>query len=284
VTIALGVLCTDGAVIGIDLEYTQDFMSSAGQKIFWLPTSLGSQYFILIGAAGNPDSAKEFVGYLEEQLAERFPTHVASLKEVKAAIKDSLKYMWFEHVDSAPANERRALGCDFLVAIRVGIDVWLFRTNRTMMVAVKNWACLGMGLYLANYLVDRVLPRYSTIELAAQVVAHVIAAAKEHVQFVGKGSDIHMLPRTGLSYGLSWDEQEKVEAGFTQLFGEFRGIIGCADPAAATDRLLDSRLTSLRSVIETLRRDQVERVDVRLKRDQEIEDLIRHRPPIGDPL
>jgi hypothetical protein len=283
-TIALGVLCNGGAVIGVDLEYTQDWMSSSGQKIFWLPKYLDSRYFVLIAAAGNPDSAKEFVAYLEEQFAERFPLHSASLREVKVAITDSLKHIWFEHIDSAPANERRGLACDFLIAIRVGTSVHLFRTNRTMMIAIKDWACLGSGLYLANYLVDRVLPRHPTTELAAQVVAHVIAAAKEHVQFVGKGSDIHILPNLGLSYGLSWDEQEKVEAGFISLFGAFRELIGCSDPDHASDALFNSRVETLRSTIDVLRKAQVERVQTRLRMRESLEELLRHRPTKGDPL
>jgi hypothetical protein len=283
-TIALGVMCDGGAVIGVDLEYTQDWMSSPGQKIFWLPKHLDSRYFVLIGAAGNPDSAKEFMTYLEEQLDERFPTHIASPKELKTTIRDSLKHIWFEHIDSAPANERRGLACDFLIALRVETSVYLFRTNRTMMISVKDWACLGAGLYLANYLVDRVLPRHPTTELAAQVVAHVIAAAKEHVQFVGKGSDIHILPRIGLSHGLGWAEREKVEAGFIQLFGAFRSLIGCADPADASDDLLNSRLASFRSVIEQLRSEQAGRVEARVIRTQALEDLIRHQPTTADPL
>jgi hypothetical protein len=270
-TIALGVLCSDGVVIGVDLEYTQDFMSSTGPKIFWLPKNLDSRYFVLIAASGNPDSAKEFVEYLDSHLAERFPSGVATLKEIKVAIRDSLKRIWFEHIDSAPANERRGLACDFLIAIRVGTKINLFRTNRTMMPEIKDWACSGLGLYLANYLVDRILPRHPTTALAAQVVSHVIDAAKEHIQFVGKGSDIHVLPRVGLAYGLT--EREKAEVGFNNLFGAFRQIIGCADPADASDELLESRIARLKSAIETLRSDQTRRVESRLQMKRAIEGL-----------
>jgi hypothetical protein len=55
VTIALGVLCSDGVVLGTDLEYTQEYISMPGQKMFWLPKELlNSNYFVIIAAAGSP--------------------------------------------------------------------------------------------------------------------------------------------------------------------------------------------------------------------------------------
>jgi 20S proteasome alpha/beta subunit len=269
-TIALGVLCRDGAVLGVDLEYNQDFISSAGQKMFWLPQYFAeANYFLLIGVAGNPDTGKTFIELLESHLAIDYADGNATMQGLKTSIKKALKQVWHEHVDSAPSNERVSLGCDMVIAVRADNQVRLFKTNRTMLIEEKAWTCRGAGLYLAYYLMDRVLGPRPTVELAAQVVSYVIAAAKEHIHSVGKGSDVKILPANGLSYSFLRQDCVQVEERFTELFRAFREIIACADPVNVTGEQMERKFASLQDVVRKLRLDQDERIKAK-KRRQEV--------------
>jgi 20S proteasome alpha/beta subunit len=265
-TIALGVLCDGGAVLGVDLEYSQDFLSSPGQKMFWFPSTLDTNYFLLIAAAGNSDSAKTFIDLLSVELPTRFPTKKASLSELKSSIKKVLRELCGEHIDFAPASQRESLACDFIIAMRVDHSVRLFRTNRTMIVEEQRWVCLGAGLYLAHYLMDLVLVPHPSIELATQVVTHVIATAKEHIQSVGKGSDIHFLPYSGFADSLIRPEIIQIEERFAALSNALRDVIACADPGSITDERMARKFSALNNCIETLRADELERIKDRARR------------------
>lgn len=266
-TIALGVLCSDGVVLGTDLEYTQQYAAMPGQKMFWLPEIIGAGYFVLIAVAGNPDSAKTFVDTLSVVLSDRFPDGAALLRDIKGAIRDGLRHMWLEHIDAAPANERSDLQCDLLIAVRAESGCHLFRTNRTMLVEEKFSACHGVGMYVARLLTDLLLGWgcSPTVELASQVIAYTIKAAKDHIQYVGKGSDIHILPQSGLAYSLLSPERKIVENHFDELFAGLRNLLACVDGTDVSVDQIESRLDGIKNSVLKLKEDQLNRVERRLR-------------------
>jgi len=229
-----------------------------GQKMFWLPENPNANYFVLIAAAGNPYSAKTFVDTLRELLLQQIPSGKASLADVKRAIKGALKQLWFEHIDPAPENERHGLGCDLLIAVRLDMELHLYQNNRTLLVEEKQRACNGVGLYLARFLTDFLLDRRPSVGLAEQVVAYIIWATKENIQHVGKGSDIHILPVSGLSYSLVKPDRQDVEARFAELFSRMRDVIACASSDGFEENV-QMRLDFLRETVEGLRAAQKKR-------------------------
>ena len=59
--------------------------------MFWLPKTDQPDYYVLIAAAGNPDSAKVFIELLNEAVTEQFPAGHATLQGLKKAHKGSAK-------------------------------------------------------------------------------------------------------------------------------------------------------------------------------------------------
>jgi hypothetical protein len=141
VTIALGILCSDGIVLEVDLQYSTGWVKTAGKKIFILTPSYEPNAYCsaLLAASGNPDSAKKVVEKIEETLpsSRDFPT-------LKDCIESALASVYSQHIDFAPAEEREALQCEFLVGIRLGQDCKLFRTNRTMLVEETDMSRNGL--------------------------------------------------------------------------------------------------------------------------------------------
>src|SRR5437879_4856805 len=65
-TIAIGVLCDGGLVIGSDLQYTMGHAKFPGKKVWHICPEMKSP--ILISAAGNPNSANRAIRLAERNL------------------------------------------------------------------------------------------------------------------------------------------------------------------------------------------------------------------------
>ena len=64
-SVAFGIPCTDGVVIGVDLQYTKDVVKTAGPKLFPLYKFYdGKTYSVLIAGVGNSISAKRSSSFL----------------------------------------------------------------------------------------------------------------------------------------------------------------------------------------------------------------------------
>jgi hypothetical protein len=226
VTLALGIKCSDGIVLGTDLEYTEGDLSDPGQKMFWLPRNAHPDgYFVLAAGYGNPDTAKTFIEELGYKL-EPFSPHptVPTWSSLKKAIREALKIVWTEHIDIAPKDERRSLAFDMLLGLRIGSDVKMYRTNRTMLIEQEGSYCMGVGAYAARALADVFLGFWPHIrvESAAQIAIKIIALTKSHIQGVGQGTDINILPLEGYSYGFLLPEVKEIESEFENLFVSLR--------------------------------------------------------------
>jgi hypothetical protein len=273
-TIALGVVCSDGVVLGTDLMYsTGGFLQTPGQKIFVLKPSYDPRlnYSVVIAGSDNSDSAKYAVERMDEILADRFTGVTPTVKQIKACLTDALIEMFAEHIKPAPPDERKAIRPDLLVAIRVGRECRLYRQNRTMLVEERNFACRGIGLYLANYILDVLLDRNPTVQRAAQIVSYVIGAASEYLQGIGKGSDIHILDASGTHWGLHAPQVREIQAEFAALLGSFRYLVEYVDSRSISEEFLPSALERLGDKVKNLRALQEGRIELRLKHLSEIQ-------------
>jgi hypothetical protein len=249
-SIAVGVVCLDGIVVGVDLQYSTDFVKTAGRKIFVLKRSYetDTQCSIVIAAAGSPDSAKKIVERIEEVLPKQI-----EFSDLVDSIETALADVFGKHIDSAPESERNGLHVDLLVAARIGPHCKLYRSNRTMLIEEEHYACIGMGLYLGHYVIGMALPMLTSVNLASQVVAYTIAAAKDYIESVGKGSDIHILKSVGVHDSILKPERQEIELGFEEFFRCLRGVISTIDPDSASEETVKMHLTYLGAAVSRLR-------------------------------
>ncbi len=137
-TIALGVLCSDGVVLGVDLQFTTDnIIKTAGQKLFVLLPSYRPElnYSVLIGGSGNADTIRKITEVANEKLDESFPNGSPPYRKLKCVLETVLAEVFHTHVDTAPVEERGPLHCDVLMAsglgdgVAQGLDSPIFETG-----------------------------------------------------------------------------------------------------------------------------------------------------------
>jgi hypothetical protein len=118
-TIAVGVMCDNGIVLGCDLQHSTDIIKTAGQKMFYLPTR--PDYNVLLTGAGSSDAIKKAVQVIGDQVSNDFPLGVTpKLKEIQNSIEVALATVYSDYVDLAPPEQRSALDFTLLVAVRRG--------------------------------------------------------------------------------------------------------------------------------------------------------------------
>jgi hypothetical protein len=249
--------------------------------MFWLCP--GRPYSVLIAASGSPDSAKQVVELAEESILAKFPDSVPTPRNIRSCIEDALREVYFGHIDMAPANERAAMRCDLLVGIRVGQEVQLLYSNRTRLIKEKDTKAFGIGLYFSNYALSQLLPLIPTVEVASQIVAYVISLAKNYVEGIGHGSDIHMLRSNGVHDSFMLPEREDIERRFQELFRMVPHLISCVDPGSVMDENVSRRADWLMAEKWKLRDLQKKRQERRIEMRNAIREAIPgHEPPTGD--
>lgn len=136
-----------------------------------------------------------------------------------------------------------------------------------MLIEENRFACNGTGMYVGRVLTDLLLRWGSsvTVELASQIVAYAIKVAKDHAQYVGKGSDVQILPASGLAYSLIKSERKIVEDHFDDFFDALRDVVTGVDSEWISDERLTASFASLRAAIDKLRVARTARVERRAR-------------------
>ena len=267
-TIAIGVLCNDGVVLGVDAQLSVDGAKLVTPKIvLFAPVS---NYHLVVGVQGHGDASSLAIDSMRETLAHEFTGKPATVSEITAYIGECLAAVFRDHIDSAPADERNYLSFSLLIAIHQERNVHLFRTNRAMVVPVKSrphpWWCMGVGFEFANYALDLLLHPHCSVEVAAQVAAYVIAVTKDSVEGVGKDTDVHVIQNDGRHWSLSLPDLREIEKHFQEFFRAFREVVSSVDAASISDEGAKMRLGFLEKGILALRASQLKRQQQAAKR------------------
>jgi hypothetical protein len=266
VTIGLGIVCADGVVLGVDNQYSRDPIKTKGPKLF--PITPTEHYSILVAGSGNSDSVKKGVEVISDTLRREIGNNPITLDVLKAWIEASLAKLFAEHIDFAPVEQRMELHCDLLFAvwIRGDHEVKLLRTNRTMVFEEKKRACIGTGLYLAEYMMDTILPYFPSVEQAKCLAVYLIAEAKHYIEYVGGQSIIHALHRNGEHTSLLQPEVVGIEESYRFLLQGVRVCLETIDLESVSDDHIESRLEILKRGIVAFRENERKRKEDKEKR------------------
>lgn len=263
-TIALGILCSDGVVLGVDSEISVDGGKVAGPKIqvFWeaLP-----DYNIVSASSGHADSVETARGEIEFEL-EKFRGKNPVVRELRQSISDALGRVYVQHIDPLPQEERQQMDFSLLLAIRIGRTARLFRTNRAQVVEQRPRWCIGSGKEFADYLLELYLGNRPPVELAAQTAAYVIGITKEHIDGVGHATDVHILQSSGRHWRLSPPEIEELEKNFDSFFKALHNVVACVDSLTVAEDGIDWRIELLKNSLGELRATQRKRLERSAKR------------------
>lgn len=270
-TIAIGVLCDDGLVLGTDLQYTVGNAKWPGKKLWHFCPQIHP--CIAISAAGNPNSAKRVIQNAEQTLLAECSGVRPTIGQIISNIEKALGDLYLNHIEPRPKEDQEDIKCWLLVAIRDGPGMRLFSNDRTQLIEEDDRVCTGSGFYFAYYALWLLLPDRPSVEVASQVVAYVIAVAKECADGVGAGSNVHMFYNGGRWDSLIIPERAKIETSFKEMLSELPRFIRCCDPRMTSDQEIDSCLSRMKEQMEKVRQLKRERDGRRIERAKRLADL-----------
>jgi hypothetical protein len=280
-TIAIGVVCSDGLVLGTDLEYTGGYEKFPGPKLWQLCPERGNS--ILLTGAGNPTSIDHVKRIAEDEIRRN---QRDGWNDVVASVESGLRSLYSLHIDPAPKESQEALDVWIMLAVRDGIRFRLFHNDRSVLGEVEKANCSGVGLYVGYTMLALLLPEYCTTDLASEVVSYILAVSKEWTANVGKGSNVHMLYDTGKWDSLLVPERRKIEDAYIDLLKDIPKLIGSCESYLPPDLFgseVEARLARIKEKLEHIRALQKERGQRRLERARRSEELQDPQSPRVDP-
>ena len=259
-TIALGILCGDGVVLGVDTQHTLGDGQFPEKKLFTFPTR--GNHRVVAAGFGNSDSIR--IGAEEIDLA--LDGSASTVRGVRSQIGTALGSVYSKHIDVCPEEERGNMEFSFLVAIHIGRRAGLFRTNRTMVVEVPDRWTMGVGEQFARYAISAFLGDHPRTDVAAQVAAFVIGLTKESIDGVGFSTDVHVLENSGSHWSLHLPEVKEIENNFASLLREFKSVISATD-CGTTEGKVREGLLRMEAAVLAIRTAQSKRQTLRASRN-----------------
>jgi 20S proteasome alpha/beta subunit len=185
-TIAVGLLCRDGAVLGADQEVSLETLKVKERKAHILKSK-----DVVVGVVGS--GSADLITLAAQELEKRL---VGSMKmeSVKSAVEELASEIHRKHVLANPAA-RHSL--DLLIGIKTTTttaerQVRLLKVKDTIVIWNERYDAIGMGGELAHYVLSGLYDKKDTLSVGRGVMlaSQVLQAAKRHVQGCGGPSDV----------------------------------------------------------------------------------------------
>jgi len=181
-TIALGILASDGIVLCSDSRYTSSSKSDRDKIFSWLDGGDA----VCFALTGNEINAKMAIDECREVLA-AIPVGKRTIITLKKAIRQTLKPLQESYVDKVPSDERDRARFDFVIAIVSSANkkAGLFLTSDGAIAEITDKACVGTGGYLVEYILRKLGDDRLTTDQAVMLAMQALVAAKEHDAYCG---------------------------------------------------------------------------------------------------
>jgi hypothetical protein len=198
VTIAIGILATDGVVIAADTQTGIPDYLKVGQGKVSITVSradqapMGHRSFAISGAG-----SAGYLKALHERMSHRTSesdVNFLAFGSLEETVSDSLKKFYRHHVvpfSCYPPNERP----DFwlIMGAQQGPFRFLWETEKNTLIQRRDFATVGAGAMYARILLSRIYSHDMDYKTAALLAAYAVFHVKEHVDGCGHDTDIAIL-------------------------------------------------------------------------------------------
>jgi 20S proteasome alpha/beta subunit len=196
-TIAIGVLCSDGIVLGADTEYT-GAIKQPGAKV-WGIHAEPSDGSVSCGLAGSGD------GILLRSMRDRIGNALngaTTHADVVSVVEEQVVQLYQKHVFPNPAFNDKNQAVNLVIGARDKNSFGLYETSGSALAASERYACVGYGSDLGSYLLETLLDKKPpTTLIATALVTYVIKQAKAYSLYCGGDTYILTMQHEGeLSY------------------------------------------------------------------------------------
>jgi 20S proteasome alpha/beta subunit len=197
-TIAIGILSTDGIVIAADTEETGYFKRHQ-PKILPVNIEIPDGPAMAITGAGD-------AGYLDsisEELNDCFGQHWREgYKAIEDSIGEQLYTFYRKHVipfAGFPEGDRPSMS--LIIGIQKGGESQLFITDKSTIRPVRAYDAVGCGGELAKTLLQRLYPKFPTMDIVEALATYVAFQVKELIPGCGKSTTILRIENNHADYG-----------------------------------------------------------------------------------
>jgi len=218
-TIAIGMLCSDGIVLAADRQLTrEDGHKYQEQKIFPID---GGDWKAVLTYSGSPDFVKEVQQKLVSSL---------NREEIKVdcrAIRDAL-----EEILNGLGRQYGDVGTDLLVAAYGNQEVpQLMKFDGKAIHGTHGFNCLGVGdSSLISFLSEALYRPELTVQQGIRLAVYLVSKANRYIDKCGGGPDIATLGHQGRIGGVGqaqvgdmYSEMESAEIQYLSKIIEVAG-------------------------------------------------------------
>jgi 20S proteasome alpha/beta subunit len=191
-TIAAGILCSDGVVLGADTEFTGPIKHS-GSKI-WGVVPNGLRVRCLMAGAGDVILLRS----MRDKLAAAPAFDKAkNREETVACIEDQMAGLFQRHVFPNPTYTDRNQALSLVFGLRDSEGCGLYETSGTAVAKSERYACIGYGSDLGSYLLETLLESEPAILNGIATMIYVLKQAKKYSLYCGGDSHLFVLRKNG---------------------------------------------------------------------------------------
>lgn len=255
-TIAAGFIVQEGILICADTQITGGAKTNK-PKI--QPFTLNDGTLLIFALAGHPDYGQMGIEDSLEAI-EGIPPDKRSPTRIKLAIRNVLVDI-NRVIDSSPEREQDAFRFDLLIALHRQPDPpRLYITRRTSIRRVNSRECIGIGEYLAEYLLghhERSASMKKTLILATQM----LYALKRYDANCGGFSHFAILLRNGELRQQQWHITEAAEHQIPKFEGWAAHLLSLLSDPTVTDNEFATELDHFITAMKRLKqywREQIE--------------------------
>lgn len=205
-TIVAGFSGAGGVILCADTQETvQGYAKREVEKIKTYRGRKDYEYNLAIGGAG--ESGPYIDALITELVTAINKIHEYDLAAIDGAMKDCLPEFYAKHI--WPRTNPPSLETIVLVQRTEGGHAEMFHTSDTAVNYVSdNPICIGIGAYLAEYILKRSLAAGASMTHMLAVAAYMLHEVRENVDGCGKNATIWWFDREGNS-DLFWDPTER---------------------------------------------------------------------------
>jgi hypothetical protein len=188
-TIALGLIGTDGMIVAADTEVGTETEKLEQGKVFWMVRphrhgrGLGS---ICITGAGD----LAYLRALQSDIGKLFlESKTESMDDLGRYIAALLKTFYKEHIVSLSPHPSERPDVSLIIAARQGIFWRMWVTSRNRLSTVEGGVAVGLGGTYADLLLGRLsLPHQ--METGALIAAFIVYLVKDRIPWCGKSTTV----------------------------------------------------------------------------------------------
>ncbi len=197
-TIAIGMLATDGAVVAADTqESTGDYMKGAKGKMacFYAHDGDWAESCIIAGAgdSGYVQALIEELGQTYQAADPKMPIFSMAKKSpasLQSEFRGCIKQFYKEHIiPFAAYPERKRPDVEMLIACQRKTSMGIFTTEKTVVNHSSPYKAIGYGSTFAELFLGKLWSGMA-VEEAEILAAYVVFLAKESVETCGKFTTI----------------------------------------------------------------------------------------------